>query len=784
VTFGAQSNYEEFNPGNTLDIYNGIGETIVNLPLMTAPTPASNVNALPIPRNNPVYNISNTTTWLKGRHTWTFGGTFRRTTMYESIGGTPPSINLGIGTGDPAANVISIANIPGLRSADLANAQSLYALLTGRVSGAGGTYFLDENTREYRLGPAFRREAQNVGGIYAQDQWRLNPNLTLNYGLRWEFTGPATNPNEVYSGPTVEHLLGPSTTVFQPGTLDGIVNPQIFLRPKPYKGDYVNPAPNIGMSWNPEKPEGWLGRLLGKSVYRGNFGINYYDEGLITFQTAAGNGPGLSQTLALPVFAPGSLSLRGPMPEFTRNPTAFEFPIAMSEFTFNRGFATVQPDLKTPSVLNWTLGYQRELWRNAAVELRYVGNRGKSLWRSYSFNETNIIENGFLEEFRNAQRNLEINLANSTTGFANNGLPGQVGLPLFETAFGARGSVAAVPPNSGFNNGTFITQLQQGEAGRLANTLAGSFQYLCPMVGNALPGCAARGYTASGPYPINVFQANPFAAGSAVRLLTDEAESKYDALQIQYRQRSQAGLTMTANYTYGKARTDRYFVSADLTQDYRTLRDKSLEWGPTAYDLRHNFQTYFTYELPFGSERRFNIRNGVLNQVFGGWSASGIVRIQTGRPFLLTSGRQTLNQQDAGVVLNGITVVELQDMVNVRSGPNGNVFFFDERLIGPDGRANPDLIAPPTTAGQQGQYVYLYGPGLWVIDAGLAKTFRLGGTTRFNFEALLINATNHRNPIVGNTGGATLSIDSTTFGQTTGNAIGSRQIQFRLGVNF
>ena len=60
--------------------------------LVVSRTPTNDV--LPIPRNNPVYNISNTLTWLKGRHTMTFGGMFRRTTMYESIGGNPPAITL------------------------------------------------------------------------------------------------------------------------------------------------------------------------------------------------------------------------------------------------------------------------------------------------------------------------------------------------------------------------------------------------------------------------------------------------------------------------------------------------------------------------------------------------------------------------------------------------------------------------------------------------------------------------------------------------------------------
>jgi hypothetical protein len=143
------------------------------------------------------------------------------------------------------------------------------------------------------------------------------------------------------------------------------------------------------------------------------------------------------------------------------------------------------------------------------------------------------------------------------------------------------------------------------------------------------------------------------------------------------------------------------------------------------------------------------------------------------------------------VILNGITVEELQKMVKVSAPPagdsrftTGNVLYLDPRLIGPDGRANQEFIRYPTTPGDLGQYVYLYGPGLIVADLGLAKTFVLDGQRRFNFEALFINAFNHRNTTVGGTGGTSISIDSTSFGQSGGTAVGARQIQFRLGFYF
>jgi hypothetical protein len=786
LSLGWQSNWEKFNKTNTMELYEPAGGRRVPLPLgLSSYYPTG---ALPIPRNNPVYNISNTLTWLKGSHTFTFGGTFRRTSVWESTGGEPETYNTGVAAGDPVSSIFNATSIPGLRPADQADVLALYALLTSRLSGVTGLRNVDENTKQYGLNPVMRREAHNVGGVYAQDSFRLKPTVTLNYGLRWEMTGAAHNTNDIYASPTVADLFGPSTQPFQPGTLNGVANPQLILNPDPYKADLFNFAPNVGVAWTWEQKDGILGKLAGRSVLRANYGLNYYDEGLVTFSTAAGQNPGLDQSVFLnpgmPGFAPGSLTLNSPLPPLGVFPAAFAFPMAQSGFTFARGFSTIDPDIKTPYIHNWTLGIQRELWRDAAIEIRYVGNAGRNLWRSYTYNEVNIFENGFLAEFENARRNLVINQAAGVSNFANRDLPGQVALPIFDAAFGARGGQPALATGSAYTNGTFITQLTQGQAGRLANTLAGNAIYLCRLVGSNLSPCAALGYSAPSTYPINFFQMNPFAAGNVARLLTDEARSRYDSLQLQFRQRYGRGVSLTANYTFANSRTDRYADSASSVVDYFTLRDKGLNWAPSVYDVKHSFQGYWTYDLPFGQDRPFAINNSLLDQIFGGWALSGVFRVQSGRPFRLISNRQTVNQFDSGVVLNGITVEELQKMVKVSPGPNGNVYFFDRQLIGPDGRANPQFLAPPTTPGQRGQYIYIDGPGLFDFDLGLAKQFRIGSTMYANFQALFLTAFNNSSYLVGGIGGAQADIDSTTFGQTINMGAGPRAVVIRIQFGF
>jgi hypothetical protein len=103
--------------------------------------------------------------------------------------------------------------------------------------------------------------------------------------------------------------------------------------------------------------------------------------------------------------------------------------------------------------------------------------------------------------------------------------------------------------------------------------------------------------------------------------------------------------------------------------------------------------------------------------------------VQSGTPFRLTSGRQTVNGSDAGVVLmNGHTVEDIQKLLRIRSHPTtSSRYWADEKLIGADGRANPEYLAVPTTPGEWGQLITLRGMPVWAFDASLNKTTEFVG---------------------------------------------------------
>lgn len=142
-------------------------------------------------------------------------------------------------------------------------------------------------------------------------------------------------------------------------------------------------------------------------------------------------------------------------------------------------------------------------------------------------------------------------------------------------------------------------------------------------------------------------------------------------------------------------------------------------------------------------------------------------------------------QRGVGVILNGITVDDLQKMITLSPGPNGTELFVDPKLIGADGRANPQYLSSPTTPGEHGQRIFLYGPRYWNVDLGVAKRFRAGSGS-VGVEALFLDLFNNTNFLVGpqnNDYGFGLNINSTTFGQTTQTTqtnVGPRNLQLRF----
>lgn len=802
--FGAQPSRVQFWPESGPEIYPTGLRVLWPLSVQSLharPASPNSSRVLPGNNNQVVYNLQDNVSWLRGNHNWGFGGGVSIGSLFSSGIDLPrrsagiPDVTLNFRQGDPVSTTLSAANLPGISNADIGNALSLYALLTGRISAVSGNRNVDEKSKQYlNSAPLVQRIRGRAVNVYFQDSWCALPNLTLNYGLGWQFAGAAENTNDIFTGPTFEDLWGVSGVgnLFRPGVLNGGANPQIYLRPKNlYHSDFVNPAPSFGLAWSPRFERSTLKRIFGaegKSVFRGGYSISYTSGDLNNFSTFAGGSPGLTQSITLTGgtdFAAGSLLLRNPLPAFQEFPKSFSFPASQSQFTFaGLFFRTFDPNIRSPYVQSWSFGWQRELTKNMAIEARYVGNHGTRLFRTVEINDSqvNIFENGFLSEFKNAQRNLQINQTAGVNSFANLGRAGQAPLPIFEAAFGARGGQPALPANQGFTNGGFITLLNQGQAGALADSLAWTANYLCRMTGHRLAACAARGFNTAGPFAPNFFQVNPDAANDVVQYLSNGSSSTHHGLQLELRRRLSQGLMLDAHYTFSKSLSD---LSTDSAF---TLRNPGLNKGPTPSDLRHTFVARWVYELPFGSGHKWTISSVAANKLIEGWNLLGIVRLQSGRAFRLTSGRQTVNSSDAGVILRGITTRELQQMIRVRKEPGAQfVFFVAPELIGPDGQSNRAILDVPTTPGEFGAFVYLYGPRFVKPDLTVIKKTRV--TERVNVElwAEFFNAFNYQNFFVGTT-----NIDSTTFGRTTNffndradsQDPGPRMIQFRFRVNF
>jgi carboxypeptidase family protein len=758
----------------------------------------------PISSYYPLLSAADTLNWQRGSHQFTFGGGFfhEQDHYWNGPGGYPITTlgtsTQGLASNDPILGPFTTAlAAAGLTTTQQNSAEGLYSTLTGRVSAVnigGGGRPLNAATGQYLpFGSYNLDESLWAGNLFAQDRWRVNSSLTLNFGLRWDIVGDDHDVNGAYSSPaSVGDFWGPTPVgaIFQPGTLGGVANPEFTAKVHAYKTSWKNPQPAIALAWSPQAG-GFLGKIFpaGKTVIRTGWSLRNYQEGAQNFWAFASNSGAFffqqgslspDTSGAVGTFTPGSLTLGQALPPYQLFPTTWASTLPASTLTFGNSFFAMNPNIRQPYTEQWNFGIERQLNRSSVLEVRYVGNEAQHIWFSENLNEVNIFENGFLTEFKNAQSNLAINQANGKgNSFANNGLAGQVPLPIFAAAFGA---------TSGSLYNQFTTQLQTGAAGSVARSLAGTESYICNMFGAKFSPCASRGLGGAGTsYPINFFEVNPFTAGNSLNYLDSMGHSNYNALQVEFRQRLTHGMEFNANYSFAHSLVEGPVngYQANAGGSFQTDRNFRLSYRPSTYDIRNILHLSGTYDLPFGKGRAFLHSSKLADEIAGGWTLGTILLFQSGPPMQITGGYLTVNASDGGVnFAPGVTTRTIQNAVGVYRTGNPWVETVNPSLIGANGAVSPSYFTPNTTPGVFGANPYIYGPHWFNDDLSLNKSIPIRESVRASLQFQFLNVFNH--PAFGfqPPPNSTLTAQSLSFAQSTTALTTARRIEIRANIEF
>jgi len=624
-------------------------------------------------RGAPTYSLDETLTWSKGEHTVTAGGSLLVSNASSSSQQMVRTLNIGFNTDvDPAISMFNTTNFPNASSAQLTAAQNTYAALTGRVLSVASQAVLDSSGRYVELGPVTQEGGINVYGSFIQDSWRWKRNITLTGGLRYDVQTPFVPFSSVLSTVSMESACGQSglgdgglyskCNFLQPGAAGGAtpIFEQLGKGTQGYKTDWNNFAPSGSIAWRPDAQEGFWRRLLGdpnQATVRAGYSEAYDRAALTTLIGVFGGNRG--GTISLTNNANTGLGTGGAWPVLVSQtnrlaPQPFNpdpsYPIAVGA---NRSDSLnlFAPDIKIARVRSWNIGFARSLSKDMAIEIRYTGNRGDNEWSTLNYNcvnsasggctslrGENLIPNGFLNEFKLAQANLQANNASGNASRAGSFAyfgpgTGTSPLPIYLAYLNGSGDYG----NPAAYTSASTTWANATIAGRLAAPNPNPTGAAGDLDGNVTRSAQARRLG----YPANFFALNP--AMRDVNVTDSGAFSKYNALQLELRRRLSGGLSASVNYQYAFA----YSSSFDGFSFGRAWTDGSISGN----DIRHAIKWQADWQLPFGKGQRYGGNAGRLKDLaIGGWSVSGV-------------GRSQLQVVDFGNVrLVGMSKKELQSM--------------------------------------------------------------------------------------------------------------------------
>ncbi|MGH9841287.1 MAG: carboxypeptidase regulatory-like domain-containing protein [Blastocatellia bacterium] len=619
----------------------------------------------------------------------------------------------------------------------------------------------------------------NQYNVYAQDEWRLRSNFTINYGVRWEIN-PPPNSGEGFTFVPDKSIIAPglaTPVVGQPGAVTFVKSD------KWYEGKYLGViGPRIGFAWSPEAKNGVLGRLFGgsknRTVIRAGYGIAY--DPLSSFQVTAVSGrvPGyiISCSSTLTNTAPFHTTTPGCTPAVGAGATQLPrlgdgFPIEVAPPTRKPSdflnsplqlysnaptLSMFDPQIGLPTVHQWNLSVQRELPWDLVGQVAYIGRRGTHLLRSYDINQINA--DPILGSFAIMRDNVRARCNADGTGCP----AGVTGRPVPIVTSGA---VAAAVVNAAAAR----TEILQNEAGAFAERIENNTLAL---------------------------RLRPNQQFNRITYLDSGGDSYYHGLQVVVRRRFGRGLGANLAYTLAKSIDNGSIdpvgaasgggLTTTTSRAPVDTRDFSLERARSDFDRRQVFNVAAVWDLPFGKGEKFGGGwHPAINAVLGNWSVNGIFTAMSGEPFSVTSGARTSNNAHVSraVILDPNLKAQLQEKPSV-FGP----------VLFPDTSA----FAAPEPGGNGGPRNVFTAPGFRNADFGLIKVFSLSERIRLQFRTEIFNAFNHANfdnPRDASSGSP--SILSAVFAQTCCAAVStpssqtiiqtgesSRVIQFALKLSF
>ena len=556
--------------------------------------------------------------------------------------------------------------------------------------------------------------------FFINDNWRVSPNFTLDYGLRYEYNHVPYEANR-----RIERGLQLADI---PNSLSSSLNTEgrtrkfeqaiqayrqiVAGRQRIYDADRNNFAPHLGFAWDLQGN--------GRTSLRAGYGLYYgvplaavislsrnifpneipvnIDPSFQLFDVFTLNNPATLNVTSntpgnsVPLIATGTLNMLGGKPEDV-------VALLGQLFLQNQkggGLAFTLPSKKLPASYSqqWHLSLERELFDQLLFSLAYVGTKGTKLPRLTT-----------------------PNLGPNVTAF----------IPL---------ATRLLPPSPPIAIPPLVVSVAQSQLSR----------------GPRLPDSTKekRPVPALGPY----------------QLIENSASSIYHALQIEARRRFQRGYLFTLAYTYSHAIDDVSDIfplggASNLPQNSRKLR---LERASANFDLRHRVAASWVWELPF-----YRGQQTARARWLGGWQMAALWQAQTGPPFTLNvpfDANQDGNLTDRPKTTNGLEVRRKhgRQMVLLNSGVNPEQFF--------------DICPTGCSDGAVGRNT-IRGDGFASLDVALEKQFRFSDRRHLVWRTEVFNLFNRAN-----FGLPLRTIGSPGFGAAVETVSPARLIQFALRFSF